>query len=225
MYTTPPANPQPASHHSPQYLHPWSHCPHLLQLPCGIEIRQTLLYPRGHCLFPLPHPHSRIKILFIWLVRTVGIPNLLHQILLVLEHVVPDSRKVRILQIGIQIHLHNAMADGVRELFFLRPGAAVEDKEDGLVRFGLCFFLNVGLVFAQEFRVELDVSGFVDAVNVTETGSDREVGRDGGQGFVDLVDVFWLGVEGIVIDGFVVHAVFFTTGDADFLGSVSEMLK
>lgn len=73
------------------------------------------------------------------------------------------------------------------------------------------------LVLAEELRVQLDVSGLVHAVDVAEAGGDAEVGRYGAEGVVDVQDVFGLGVEGVVIDVFVVNTVFFAAGDADFL--------
>ena len=69
--------------------------------------------------------------------------------------------------------------------------------------------------------MQLDIARFVDAVDVAEAGSDGKVGGDGLEGLVDLVDVLGLGVEGVVVDGLVVNAVFFAAGDADFLAQVS----
>lgn len=76
--------------------------------------------------------------------------------------------------------------------------------------------MGVLLVLAEELRPELDVSGLINAVDVTKTGSDREVGRDGVKGRVDIPDVLGLGVEGVVVDRGVVNTVLLTTGDTDF---------
>lgn len=70
---------------------------------------------------------------------------------------------------------------------------------------------------AKELGSELYVARFVDAVDVAEAGGDAEEGGDCGEGFVDVEDVFGLGVEGVVVDVFVVDAVFFAAGYADFL--------
>jgi hypothetical protein len=41
-------------------------------------------------------------------------------------------------------------------------------------------------MFSQELWVEDDISGLVDAVNVAESGGDREHGADGAQGLEHL---------------------------------------
>jgi hypothetical protein len=93
----------------------------------------------------------------------------------------------------------------------------VEDEEDGLVLGGAESLLNVGLVLGEQLRVETDVTGLVDTVNVTETSGDREVGADGGKGVVDSEDVLGLGVKGVVVNVLVVDTVLLTTGDTDLL--------
>ena len=95
--------------------------------------------------------------------------------------------------------------------------ATVEDEEDWLllVEFGL--LLDVLLVLAQKLRVELDVARLVDTVDISESGSNGKVWRDWRESLVDLVDVFWLGVEGVVVNVLVVYTILLTTGDTDFL--------
>lgn len=74
---------------------------------------------------------------------------------------------------------------------------------------------GVLLVFAQKLWSENDVSGLVDTVDVTESGGDGEVGGDGGEGRVDIVNVGWLGVEGCVVGVRVVDTILLTTGDTN----------
>ena len=93
----------------------------------------------------------------------------------------------------------------------------MEDEENGLVLLRADLLLDVGLVLLEELRVEADVTGLVDAVDVSETGGDGEVGADGSKTVVDVEDVLWLGVEGVVVDGLVVDTVLLTTSDTDFL--------
>ena len=50
----------------------------------------------------------------------------------------------------------------------------MEDKVNGLVVLGLGLLLNVGLVLTEQLRVETDVAGLVDAVNVAEGGGNGE---------------------------------------------------
>lgn len=97
----------------------------------------------------------------------------------------------------------------------------MEDKEDGLVLLGAELLLDVGLVLLEQLRVETDVAGLVDTVNVTETSGNGEVGADGGEGVVDGEDVLGLSVEGVVVNVLVVDTVLLTTGDTDFLPTVS----
>jgi len=93
----------------------------------------------------------------------------------------------------------------------------VENEEDGLVLRLTGLFLDIRLVLAEELGVQLDVTGFVHAVDVAEAGGNGEVGADFDEGVVDIPDIFWLGVEGVVVDIFVVDTVLFATSDADFL--------
>lgn len=93
----------------------------------------------------------------------------------------------------------------------------MEDQKDWSIVGGANLLLGVGLVLSKQFRVELDVSWLVDTVDVSEGGGNGEVLGDGGEGGIDIVDVFWLGVEGSIVNIFVVDTVFLTTSDTDFL--------
>lgn len=93
----------------------------------------------------------------------------------------------------------------------------MEDQEDWLVLFGVDLVLDVLLVLAQQFRVELDVAGLVHAMYIAEAGGDGEVWADGRERVIDVVDVLWLGVKGVVVDVLVVDPIFLTPGDTDFL--------
>lgn len=96
----------------------------------------------------------------------------------------------------------------------------MEDEENGLVLLVASLLLDVGLVLLQELGVETDVAWLVDTVDVSETGSDGEVGADGGKTVVDVEDILWLSVQGVVVDGLVVDTVLLTTSDTDFLITV-----
>lgn len=91
----------------------------------------------------------------------------------------------------------------------------MEDEEDGLVILGLDGLLDVSLVLGEKLGVELDVSGLVNTVDVTETSGDGEVGGDGGEGVVDVEDILGLSVERVVVDILVVDTILLTTGDTD----------
>jgi hypothetical protein len=81
---------------------------------------------------------------------------------------------------------------------------------------GLANLLSgVLLVVTEEFGSEGDVSGLVDTVNVSETGGNGEVGRDGVESSVDIVDIRGLGVEGCVVGVRVVDTILLTTSDTN----------
>lgn len=92
----------------------------------------------------------------------------------------------------------------------------MENKEDGARVVRLELLLDVGLVLGKELRMKLDVAWLVDTMHVAECGSDGEHRGDGREGAVDVPNVFWLGVEGVVVNRLVVDTVLFTTGDANF---------
>ena len=69
----------------------------------------------------------------------------------------------------------------------------------------------------EELGVEFDVAGLVDAMDVAEASSYTEVWRDFGEGGPDLINVFGLGVERVVVNILVVDTIFFATSNSDFL--------
>ena len=96
----------------------------------------------------------------------------------------------------------------------------MEDEEDWLIGFRALLLLNIFLMFVEEFGVKLDVAWLVDTVYVTEACGNREVRADLGECGPDLVNILWLGVQGVVVDIFVVDTILFTTRDANFLSHV-----
>lgn len=91
----------------------------------------------------------------------------------------------------------------------------MEDKEDRLVVIGLELFLDISLVLTEKLRVQADVTRSIDTVNVTESSSDGEEISDLREGLVDIPDILRLGIEGSVINAFVVDTIFLTTSDTD----------
>jgi hypothetical protein len=75
--------------------------------------------------------------------------------------------------------------------------------------------LDVGLVLAEEVGAQLDVAGFVDTMNVTETGGNTEVGRDFAESRVHIPDVLGLCVQTAILNASVVDTIFLTAGDTD----------
>ena len=77
------------------------------------------------------------------------------------------------------------------------------------------FLASILLVLAQQIRVEFNISGFVDTVDVTKGSSDTKVRRGLAQRIVNVIDVLRLGVKARIVDASVVDAIFFTARDAD----------
>jgi hypothetical protein len=160
---------------------------------------------------------SWVEVLLVWLILSVWVADLLHDVVLLLQDVVTDTGEVGVLQIGIEVDLDDTVADGVGELLLRRTGSTVEDEEDWLVLLGSDGILNMLLVLAKELWVELDVSWLVDTVDVSETSGDGEVWGDWGESLVDGKNILWLGVKGVVVNILVVDTILLTTGDTNFL--------
>ena len=65
-----------------------------LQLVGSVEVRQGLLDPGGHRLLTLANPYSWVEVLLVGLVLAVGVADLLHHVVLLVEHVVADTGEV-----------------------------------------------------------------------------------------------------------------------------------
>lgn len=80
------------------------------------------------------------------------------EVLDVLGDVVTDTTEVGPLQVSVDVDLDNAVPDGLLELGEGRAGAAVENKEHGLIIVRAKLLLNVGLVLGEQLGVELDIA-------------------------------------------------------------------
>ena len=166
-----------------------------------------LLHTLDHGLLSLSHPHTRIVELLVGVSRIGGGTDLLLQVVLVLLVVGADSVPEGPLGIGIDVHLDNTGSDGSVNLLGQRTTASVEDEHDGLVLGEVELLLDVLLGLAEDLRVQLDVTGSVHSVDVTEGSSDGEAGSDLTEGGVHLVDILGLGVQAGVLDTAVVDSV------------------
>lgn len=140
-----------------------------------------------------------------------------HEVVLVVEDEVTDTGQVGVLHVSVDVDLDDTVADGLLELLLGGARAAVEDEEDGLVGGRTGLLLDVLLVLGEKLGVELNVTGLVDTVNVTEASGNGEVGADGSESILDGQDVLGLGVERVVVNILVVNTVLLTTGDTDLL--------
>ena len=93
----------------------------------------------------------------------------------------------------------------------------MEDQEEGLVFLAVDLLFGIGLMLSEELRMQFNVSRLVHTMDISESRGDRKVGRNRGKGFVNLIDIFGLGVKGVVIDTGVVNTVLLTSGDTNFL--------
>jgi hypothetical protein len=188
-----------------------------LQLARGVEVLKGLLNTLAHGLLTLANPDAGVEELLVGLVGTLGVTDLGHEVVLVLEDEVTDTGQVGVLHVSVDVDLDDTVADGLLELGLGGAGATVEDEEDGLGRLGAGLLGDVLLVLGEELGVELDVAGLVDTVDVTEASGNGEVGADGAEGVLDGQDVLGLRVEGVVVNILVVDTILLTTGDTDLL--------
>lgn len=153
-----------------------------------------------HRLLSLTDPHAGVGVLLVGLVSAIGVTDLGLEVVLVLEEVVTMTGHVRPLGVRVNVHLDYSVLNSSLDLLLGRARSSVEDEVDreGVLRLEL--LVGVRLVLGEELGLELDVSGLVDTVDVSETGGDREGGRDGEEGVVDVENVLGLGVERGVVD-------------------------
>jgi hypothetical protein len=100
---------------------------------------------------------------------------LLHEVILLIEDVIADASEVSVLQICIEVDLDDTISDRVKILLLGRSRSSVENQEDWLVLLCSNGILDILLVLTEKFGVELDITGLVDTVDVTKSGSDGEV--------------------------------------------------
>lgn len=79
-------------------------------------------------LLTLPNPDSGVVLLLVGLVGTIGVTNLSHEVVLLLEDEVTDTAKVSPLGVSVNVHLNNAVDNSLSDLILGRTGTTVEDK-------------------------------------------------------------------------------------------------
>src|SRR5699024_10771653 len=141
--------------------------------------------------------------------------NLEHAVV-VCKHVACNWVGERVLGVGINVHLDDAVAQRFFDLFLLRAGATVEDEVEG-VRASRQTKLLLGnlLTHVQNFWAQLHVAWLVYAVDVAESRCQQVASVLAGSQRVDsLSKVFFGGIEARASFGF--NAVFFAADDTDF---------
>jgi hypothetical protein len=119
------------------------------QLSCGIEVLQCLLDASSHRLLPRVNPDTRIVILLVRFVLSFWIAHLRHQVFLLVQYVVANTRQVSPLKVGIEVDFNNAVSDRLQVLLLSGARAAVEHQENRLVLLCTDGFLNILLVLTQ----------------------------------------------------------------------------
>jgi hypothetical protein len=78
------------------------------------------------------------------LVLALRVANLGAEIILLLEHIVPNAGQVGPLKISVEVDLDHAIRDGLLVLLLGAAGSAMEDEEDGLLVRAASLFRNAG---------------------------------------------------------------------------------
>lgn len=195
-----------------------------LQGTGGVEVLECDSDTLGHGLLALTDPDTGVKVLLVGLVLAVGVADSGADVVLLVDHVVTDTRGVSELHVCVHVDLDNTVADSVKVLLLGGAGATMEDEEYGLLLVDALLTLlgqllgNIDLVLAQELGVQTHITRLVDTVNVAKTSGNREIRRDGGEGVVDVPDILRLSVERVVVNVLVVDTILLSTSDTNFLG-------
>ena len=72
-----------------------------------------------------------------------------------------------VLGVGVDVHLDNTVGHCVCNLLLGGAGATVEDQVEGLVALAV-LSADLGLDFLEQLGAQVNVTGLVHAVNVTE---------------------------------------------------------
>lgn len=137
-------------------------------------------------------------------------------------------------QTSIHVHLDDAMVNGGLDFLLGRARATVENKvaeydrsfryhlekktchPQRLLNLAATLLFRICLVLGKKLGVQSDISGFVNAVHITERSRYAKVGTDCRQRSVYVVNVLRLGVQAVVVDAGIVDTVFLTARDTDF---------
>jgi hypothetical protein len=74
-----------------------------------VEIFETFGNTGGHGLLSFSYPNPGIKVLLVWLIRSIWVADLLHKVVFLLENVVSDTGEISVLEIGIEVDLNNTV--------------------------------------------------------------------------------------------------------------------
>mmetsp|Transcript_7252 Transcript_7252/g.17684 ORF Transcript_7252/g.17684 Transcript_7252/m.17684 type:complete len:260 (+) Transcript_7252:546-1325(+) len=75
---------------------------------------------------------------------------------------------------------------------------------------------HVSLMMSKPFRRKLDVTWFVNTMNISKGSGDRKHWSDLREGFVDRPDLLRCGIKFFRVDILIVHTIFYSSSDTDF---------
>jgi hypothetical protein len=140
-------------------------------------------------------------------------------------------------QTSIHVHLDNTIVHGCLDFLLGRARATVENKEaeyrvpngsllyhsekktchpQRLLSLAANLLFRICLVLGKKLGVKSNISGFVNAVHITERSCYAKVGADWRQRSVYVVYVLRLGVQAVVVDASIVDTIFLATSNTDF---------
>lgn len=92
------------------------------------QVDTSLLDSLDKSLFTFPNPDSGVVLLLVGLVGALGITNLSHEVVLLLEDEVTDTAEVSPLGVGVNVHLNDTVDNSLSDLILGRTGTTVEDE-------------------------------------------------------------------------------------------------
>mmetsp|Transcript_26770 Transcript_26770/g.56048 ORF Transcript_26770/g.56048 Transcript_26770/m.56048 type:complete len:442 (+) Transcript_26770:87-1412(+) len=194
-----------------------SNVQHLVEHIDAVQVLGGLAQTVSHGFFSGAEHHTRIVVLLVGLVVTIGVSDLSLQVFTVFGFVSADTVPVGPLGVGINVHLDDTGFNGVLDIFDGRSRTSVENKEHGLVFVASELFLHVSLGVVENDGLEINVSRGVDTVDVSEgSGASEGSTFDLAQLFVSVHDFFGLSVKTRRVDISVINTVFFSSSDTQF---------
>lgn len=159
-----------------------------------LEVVKGNLATLRHSFLALTNPNARIVLLLVRLVRALGVANLGHQVVLLVENKVTDTLKIGELSVSVNVHLNDTIVHSSIDLLLLRARATVEDQENRVFLVSLELVAHIVLVHLQELRAQHHIAGLVHTVDIAESSSNAEVGGDLAERLVDVPNVLRLRV-------------------------------
>mmetsp|Transcript_24492 Transcript_24492/g.52146 ORF Transcript_24492/g.52146 Transcript_24492/m.52146 type:complete len:202 (+) Transcript_24492:272-877(+) len=182
-----------------------------------LEIFGGLAQTCSHRFFGGSEGGTRIVVLLVRLVISVGVSDLSLEEVVVVSFVLTDSVPEGPLGVSVDVHFDDSSFDGVLDIFDRRTRTSVENELHGLVVTIIELLSEELLGVVKDNRLKVNISRSVNSVDVSEGSGAGEGGVFNlGKLFVGIPDFFGLGVKTFVVDIGVVNTIFFSSGDTEF---------